>query len=207
MTTLRDLTADDVAALSGILAKLRPYRAPRWQPAGVRGALAKVAHLDAADALMAALRLSQDRTAETPAQIGIPSSECWREKVAETTGRREPFDKGGCCATCWLPQDKCRRIWTDDHEFVSVHEYAKTVNHDPERIRRIVEAAKSEITPTREPSELRADEVTEHDHADCVAAIEAAARRGTTGEAEYLATRCDRLHGHLTTTTKEADDA
>lgn len=85
MTALRELTAADIAALAGILAKLRPHGARQWEPPGIRAALGKAAHLNAADVLMAAIRLSQDRTAHTPGQIAIPSSECWREKPAAPT--------------------------------------------------------------------------------------------------------------------------
>lgn len=207
MTALRDLTADDIAALSGILAKLRPHGAPRWQAAGVRASLAKVAHLNAADALMAAIRLSQDRSADTPAQMGIPASECWREKVAEKNARPEPYDKGGSCSTCSLPHEKCRRVWGDDHQFVSVHEYEKTVNRDPERIQRIVEAAKNEITPTRESAQPKSAAVIERDHDTCEDEITAAAEQGKTGRAEYLAERCDRQHGELSSTPANATAA
>lgn len=85
MPALRDLPADEIAVLCDTIARLRPHGARRWQPAGIRAALAKAANLDAANVLMAAIRLSQDRTAETPGQIAIPASECWREKPSEWT--------------------------------------------------------------------------------------------------------------------------
>lgn len=115
MTALREFTADEIACLSGILAKLRPHGAPRWQPPGVRAALARVAGLDAANVLMAAVRLSQDRSAETPGQIAITSAECWRERVAEPGAAQpsnEPF-----CGYCGKPESYCRRVFCDDHAF------------------------------------------------------------------------------------------
>lgn len=95
MPALRDLERGIVEAHAETLCRIRPHGAPRWQPPGVMAAYAKVAHLDAANVLMAGLRLSQDRTAATPAQIGIPSSECWREKVSDWS----PTTKATYCPT------------------------------------------------------------------------------------------------------------
>lgn len=117
MPALRELTAQEASVLAGVLAKLRPYGAPRWQPAGVRAVLAKVAHLDATDVLMAGLRLSQDRSAETPAQIAIPSSECWREKVADQVHTHKPFVREHTCGICGFSESDCRLRWESDHEF------------------------------------------------------------------------------------------
>ena len=117
MPALRELTAQEVAVVAGMLAKLRPYGAPQWQPAGIRATLAKVAHLDAADVLMAGLRLSQDRSAETPAQIAIPSSECWREKVSDRVHVHKPYVREHTCGVCGLAESDCRLRWEGDHEF------------------------------------------------------------------------------------------
>lgn len=111
MTALRDLTADEINALAGIIAKLRPHGARRWDPTGIRAALAKAADLDATNVLMAALRLSQDRTAHTPAQIAITTSECWRERLTDPatpaprqrrycTTHAVMLDGLGVCASC-----------------------------------------------------------------------------------------------------------
>ncbi|MFJ9387738.1 hypothetical protein ACIRON_02885 [Nocardioides sp. NPDC101246] len=117
MPTLRELTAEEVSVLAGVIAKARPYGAPRWQAAGIRATFAKVAHLDATDVLMAALRLSQDRTANTPAQIAIPSSECWREKLADPVEVHKPYVRGHTCGVCGYPEADCRMRWEGDHEF------------------------------------------------------------------------------------------
>ena len=117
MPALRELTAQEVAVVAGMLAKLRPYGAPQWQPAGIRATLAKVAHLDAADVLVAAIRLSQDRTAETPAQIAIPSSECWREKVSDRVHVHKPYVREHTCGVCGFSESECRLRWEGDHEF------------------------------------------------------------------------------------------
>jgi hypothetical protein len=91
VTALRSLDANEISVLAGIIAKLRPTGAPRWDAPGVRAAFTKVANLDAANVLMAAIRLSQDRSAETPANIAKTNTECWREKVSDWSppGTRE----------------------------------------------------------------------------------------------------------------------
>jgi hypothetical protein len=109
MTALRELTADEINTLASIIAKLRPTGARRWDPAGIRATLAKVANLDAANVITAAIRLSCDRNADTPGQIAIPSSGCWREKPSDwtpPTGRDICRDHGtarnalGICPSC-----------------------------------------------------------------------------------------------------------
>lgn len=120
MPALRELNADEVSVLAGILAKLRPHGARQWQPAGIRAALAKVADLDAANVLMAAVRLSQDRSAETPGQIAITSSECWRERVAESVPVHKPYSRQHTCGICGFAEDQCRARWATDHDFEPV---------------------------------------------------------------------------------------
>lgn len=83
MTTLRELTADEITCLAGIITKLRPHGARHWDARGVYEQLGKVADIDAAEVIKAAVRLAQDRTALTPGQIAIPTSECWRERLRE----------------------------------------------------------------------------------------------------------------------------
>ncbi|HKO27578.1 MAG TPA: hypothetical protein VJU80_08990 [Solirubrobacteraceae bacterium] len=119
----------------------------------------------------------------------------WKAVAIEgTTATYERFDPNVNCSTCSLPQDRCRRLWADDHPFVSTADYEKKAIRDPERIRRILEAVRGEKTPMREPSQ--ADPVEEHriDHADCDAEIDKAIAAGKTGRAEYLSMRCDREH-------------
>lgn len=85
MTSLRDLTADEINHLAAIIAKLRPHGARRWDARGVYEQFAKIPELDAAEAIKAAIRLAQDRTAFTPGQIAILNSECWRERLTDLT--------------------------------------------------------------------------------------------------------------------------
>lgn len=117
MTALRELTSDEIACLSAVLAKLRPHGAKRWDAAGIRATLAKVAQLDAANVLMAAIRLSQDRSAETPAQIAIPSSQCWVERVSDWQPPTKPYDHGTACGICDQPEDRCRANQWSGHEY------------------------------------------------------------------------------------------
>jgi hypothetical protein len=114
MTTLRELTADEVTCLAGIIAKLRPHGARRWDPAGIRAKLMDVAEIDAAEVIKAAVRLAQDREALTPGQIAKPESGCWRERLRElppppNQRRYCPthavmLDANGVCRSCRADQ-------------------------------------------------------------------------------------------------------
>ncbi len=120
MPILRDLTAEEISVLAGIIAKLRPHGAPRWQAPGIRAAFVKTAHLDAANVLMAAIRLSQDRSAETPGQIATTSAECWREKPSDWKPPAAPFDPHSTCDVCGKDEATCRRNPFAEHGFVPV---------------------------------------------------------------------------------------
>lgn len=159
MPALRELTAQEAAVLAGMLAKLRPYGAPQWQPAGIRATLAKVAHLDAADVLMASIRLSQDRSAETPAQIAIPSSECWREKVGDQTHTHKPYVAEHTCDICGFAESACRLRWEGDHEFTPVP-LARGRALPKEEAVEVVTELKNHIQPMRQVAD-QGSETTE----------------------------------------------
>lgn len=135
----------------------------------------------------------------SPARV-LETGPWWRAAGVEnsSTPRREAFDRGGSCHTCSLPYDKCRRLWADDHDYVSVAEYAKTVNRDPGRIARILESIKGEKQPMRDPEPAPTAEAMARHHADCEPAMDEALARGDSGKAEFIAARCDREHGDLT---------
>ena len=169
---------------------------PDWPASSVATLIRKnLADRPRRDVFVALAWVASEPGTSTPARV-LETGPWWRAAGVEgTTSKRNPFDPGGNCSTCSLEEDQCRRVWSGDHDYISVAAYAKTVNRDPERIRRIVEAAKGEVTPTRTPAAPKEASVAQRDHSECEEAITAAAARGRTGEAEYLAERCDRLHG------------
>lgn len=151
------------------------------------------------DVLVALVWVASEAGTASPYRV-LEAGPWWRAAAVDDTPapRRETYDPGENCSVCSLTQDRCRRTWTGDHEYVSAAQHARTVTTDRARIRRIVEAVKAEKVPMREPSKVRADTVVRRDHADCEDAMVRAMERGRFGEAEYLAARCDRLHGDLT---------
>lgn len=198
------VTQQQAQMLATLAVASRPTGAPRWDQAGVMAAIGKVKERSLADVILAVIRAADDREAKTPGVISAAGSTHWQERGIRTP-RREPYDRGGTCATCSLPHEKCRNVWSDDHEYVSVAEYAKTVNRDPERIRRIIEAVKGEKVPMREPAAPRSATDAVRDHADCEAAIDDALARGKRGKAEFLAQRCDMTHGNQPRAAAGAD--
>lgn len=172
---------------------------PDWPVASLRTLISKrLADRPRRDVAVALAWVACESGTATPVRV-LEAGPWWKAAGVEgSTHQREPYDRGGTCSTCSLPHPKCRQVWGGDHPYISVHEYEKTVNRDPERIKRIVEAAKNEITPMAEPAKSRESAVVERDHADCERLITEAAARGHKGEAEYLATRCDREHQDAT---------
>lgn len=63
----------------------------------------------------------------TPARV-LEAGPWWKAAGVEgQAARREPFDRGTFCGICHLQRDRCRALWPDDHEFISVHELEKQV--------------------------------------------------------------------------------
>ena len=181
---------------------------PDWPVAQLKTLLStKLADRPRRDVAVALAWIACEQGTATPYRV-LEAGPWWKAVGIEGTAtRREPYDAGGTCSTCSLPHDQCRTAWADDHQYVSVAEYVKTVNRDPERIARIIESIKGQKAPPREPSTTRETAVEELDHDRCDATIDAATAAGNTGRAEYLATRCDRAHGHLTQPTDPSREA
>lgn len=100
------LTKPQAEALTMLAIAARPSGARRWDGPGVIAALAKVAHLDLANVVMATMRAAADRNIETPGVIANTSSSCWRERVGERTGAQPP-KREEACLTCGRYLDAC----------------------------------------------------------------------------------------------------
>jgi hypothetical protein len=196
------VSREQAQMLATLAVSCRPNGAPHWDAPGVMAAIGKVKDRTLADVVLAVIRAADDREAKTPGVISAPGSSHWKERGTRTR-TAEPYDRGGTCHTCSLPHAKCRALWADDHDYVSVHEYAKTVNTDPGRIARILESVKGEKQPMREPAHPDQSKAAERDHADCDDAMNDALAHNHPGRAEFLATRCDMTHGQLEPDTKE----
>lgn len=113
------VTKPQAEMLASLASAARPHGARRWDTPGVMASLAKVAHLDLAEVMMAVGRAARDRDLETPAAIGNPGAPCWIEKPVE---RWEPekTTREERCGECSQPRATCERTprWgDDDHKF------------------------------------------------------------------------------------------
>lgn len=109
------VTREQAQMLATLACQSRPHHAPKWDPPGVMAALAKVAHLHLADVALATFRAADDKTLNTPAPIGIPSSSCWRERGIDRPVARTPYTPEEFCGTCGRARGYCV-----DHEFRDV---------------------------------------------------------------------------------------
>jgi hypothetical protein len=62
-----------------------------------------------------AIRAALDANNRTPAVIAMPGAH--REPAQTGAPRREWPDDAHRCRTCSEPQERCRRLWHDDHPF------------------------------------------------------------------------------------------
>lgn len=118
------VTADQAHMLASLAVAARPHGAPHWDAPGVVAAIGNVKHLALADVMAAVARGAADRTLNTPAPIGIPSSSCWKERVAERAApAREPFDPSAFCGICSQPEARCTRNPFAEHEFIRADQF------------------------------------------------------------------------------------
>ena len=111
------VTADQAKMLTTLALAIRPHGAPRWDGPGVMAALKRVAHLKLSDVTRAVTRAAEDAGLQTPAPIGIPTSPCWADKVLDDSPVRNVVPRGLRCTVCDNDHERCRRLWTGDHEF------------------------------------------------------------------------------------------
>lgn len=154
-----EMTKDEAAALAGFIELLR-RRLPgdTWHKPGIEDALGRARkRADAPDLAHAAIAAACRPENRTPAIIGMDGPH-WRESVKPP--RSEQLDNAGRCSVCYESQQRCRALWTDDHDFVSIAQAtAARLARKPESVIRTVAALKDElapIAPRPEPSGLDA---------------------------------------------------
>lgn len=76
----------------------------------------------------------------------------WRAAGIEgSTTRREPWDPGGNCANCSEPEDRCRALWAEDHDYISQAKHMQQVATEKLDTARIADALRAEVQPMRDP--------------------------------------------------------
>lgn len=113
------VTKPQAEMLATLATAARPHGAPRWDAPGVMAALAKVAHLELAEVMMAVGRAARDRDLDTPAAIGNPAAPCWIERPVERWMPDKTTPEGRC-GICGNRRDRCEngpRFADDDHRF------------------------------------------------------------------------------------------
>ncbi len=116
------VSKEQAQQLAPLIRARRPYGAPRWDEPGIVAAIEKVKHLGLGEVMDALGRAADDREARTPAVITNVRSSYWRAEDPDRPRAREPFDDNGVCDRCGKSEATCRRMWADDHPFLSVAE-------------------------------------------------------------------------------------
>lgn len=152
------VTREHAQMLTTLAIACRPHRAPTLDAEGWMAHLRKVAHLDLAEVGHAALRLTKDVTATTPAAIANPASQYYREQLKPEKWEPTIIDPADRCSVCSKDRGDCetRRVDQrgmdpndpryDDHSFASDFK----TKRGPDVIE-IVDALKAERLPMREP--------------------------------------------------------
>lgn len=159
-----EMNQHEAAALAGFLEKLRK-RIPGdpWHKPGIENALGQARHrAQAPDLAIAAIAACIEPINRTPAIIGLDGPH-WREATKPPRPLQvEPNER---CSVCSQHHDKCRAIWSDDHEFESAATAAKrAAESDPAAVSGAIAALREDLPVTKPPTPPRTlDELAERD--------------------------------------------
>jgi hypothetical protein len=83
------------------------------------------------DVLVALTWVAGDTASHTPYRV-LENGPWWKAAAADRT-MADPAahtDPGRLCSTCLQPEERCRRVWSGDHDYVSVEEHLAAVDTD-----------------------------------------------------------------------------
>lgn len=110
------------------------------------------------DVCVALSWIACEPNSHTPYRV-LEAGPWWRAAGTDaTTSKREKVEPNERCSICSESLDKCRRVWSDDHEFEASTVAAKRkAEGDPDGLSKAIAALKAEVaeTPQREPSHGR----------------------------------------------------
>jgi hypothetical protein len=120
----------DVEEIAASLHVLRPD----WPSAQIRTLIRD--HLQdrpRRDVLVALSWVAGDSASHTPYRV-LQNGPWWKAAAADRTtiDPADRTDSGLLCAICLQPEHRCRRAWSEDHDYVSVEEHqALVADTDP----------------------------------------------------------------------------
>ena len=113
------MTKEQAVALAKFLRMLRPG----WDEAGIVTALGNARLMGTAgDLAIAALAAAGEAKNRTPAVIAMPGPHWNHSALRHKNSANTTPPRNKTCATCYLPEDKCRARWAHDHHFESLAE-------------------------------------------------------------------------------------
>ena len=115
-----NLDPNEIRALAYLAARRRPKGAGQWDEPGICENVAKVAHLDAGEVILATIRAAMNPHAKSPGVIPVLTGEHWRERSPVTTAPRNPPSRERCTI---CGHAETHAIHADDHAF----------EHDPRK--------------------------------------------------------------------------
>lgn len=111
------MTKQQAEALARFVHMIRPG----WDEAGIVVALGNARLMGTAgDLAIAALAAAGEPSNRTPAVIAMPGKHWDHSALRHKNSANTTPPRNKTCATCYLPEDKCRARWAYDHQFESL---------------------------------------------------------------------------------------
>lgn len=129
MEQQKHLTKDAAADLAALLHRLRP----EWHTTAIVNALHQAVvqrRGNAPTIAIAALRAAANPDCRTPAGI-LHEGAHWMNALPASRPTR--VDRASLCSVCSLHEDRCRELWADDHEFLSVVQARRAAQKPPQQ--------------------------------------------------------------------------
>lgn len=107
----------EIARIAGAVSTLRPD----WPTQSLITLLrTKLANRPRRDVAVALVWVACDSDTLTPARV-LEAGPWWKATSADgSSSLRTPYDAAGVCAICSHPAPRCRAVFSQDHDFVSV---------------------------------------------------------------------------------------
>lgn len=112
----------EIARIAAAIHELRPD----WPASSLRTIITThLADKPRRDVCVALAWVACEAGTSTPKRV-LEQGPWWRAAGVDSAPARQTYDAADMCSVCSQPEPRCRQVWSEDHEFLSVNEARRT---------------------------------------------------------------------------------